>query len=340
MSLSLADSFAGCDALTVDKIEEKSIKMPRAEGSRVPSTGLSEYEIFSVVEEMGAYPLARHFEGGFERNKHLTLEQVIYPYVESCIPVMVTIETEGERHGLVVVGHTFDRDSWWQQAQKWYYPYLKGDVTWIPSYMWVPDFIVHDDNFGPYLSVPRTLLAATASHVVVPIPKICNAFLAGFEAESLVAGYLALPDLFDFVVNKTRTTGLWKKPLEQLRGSGNRSAQIVLRPLLVSRDALLKHVKESEFSRELYEAYQQTNLPAWMWLVEISLPELYAHRKKIGEMIINPSCAEPHIHTGLEPLLALRILDVMVRGHNFRAPLIIPDIYPMPVLLHSTFEHG
>jgi len=339
ISLILAANYRGCESKTVEDIQRKIVTMPLLEGSHIPSTGLMEYEIFSAFEDMGADPMLRTFKEGFESRLHLNLEQMIYPYVESGIPIMVSIETEGERHGIVVVGHTYDQDSWWQQAEIGYFPTLVGGIKWIPSYMWVPDFIVQDDNFGPYMSVPRTLLGLTTSSIVVPIPKSCGAFLAGHEAESLVVNYLSSSELYRYILNRTQIADMWQnllKKLEQEASLGKMN--IVLRPILVTKDTISKYLEELELSQSLGSIYQKISSPEWVWFVEISTPELYSQCKKIGEMIINASYPEVHIQTGLEPLLALRMFDVVVLEAKFDNHQIIDVRKPIQILQRGAFE--
>lgn len=334
ISLLLGYNFEGCNAMTVESIQERVATMPLLEGSHLPSTGLTEFEIVTVVEAMGAAPDLYLFEEGRERRRHLTLEQVIYPYIESGIPVMVGIETEEESHGIVVIGHTFDQDSWWQQAEIGYFPTLAGGTTWIPSYMWVPEFIIQDDNFGPYLSASRTLLGLTTRSIIVPTPKSCHVFLPGYQAESLAANYLASSELYQYILQRTQVSNLWRKLIEKIQRQGG----MVLRPILISKEALADHVCGVRLSQQLSEIYQQADLSPWVWLVEVSVPEIYSQRQKIGEIIINPSYPAQLIQTGIEPVLALRIFDVVVTGTNFAEPRITTDCQPVSVLMRPTFE--
>jgi|GEM_PF-1561547 hypothetical protein len=335
MSLSLSCSYSGCDAMTVEEIQKKAALMPLLEGSHMPSSGLREAEIAAVVEEMKATPHLYWFEKGQEERMHLTFEQVVYPYIESQIPVMVCIDTEkDERHVVVVVGHTFDRDSWWQQAEIGYYPTLAGGTTWIPSYMWSPEFIVHDDNFGPYLSVSRTLLRLTTSSIIIPIPQSCHVFLTGYQAESLAANYLTSTMFCKYILQETYIKTLWRNLVEEIETGSN----LVLRPLLVSREALITHLASSEISQQLVEIYKQAKLSPWVWLIEVSVPQLYSQRKKIGEIIINASYPWQHIQTGIEPLIALRIFDVIILSENFAQPQLTKDRHPTSVLTRVTFD--
>jgi hypothetical protein len=113
---------------------------------------------------------------------------------------------------------------------------------------------------------------------------------------------------------------------------------MVLRPILISKEALADHVCGVRLSQQLSEIYQQADLSPWVWLVEVSVPEIYSQRQKIGELIINPSYPAQLIQTGIEPVLALRFFDVVVTGTNFAEPRITTDCQPVSVMIRPTFE--
>ena len=112
----------------------------------------------------------------------------------------------------------------------------------------------------------------------------------------------------------------------------------MLRPVLISKEALADHICGVRLSQQLSGIYQQADLPPWVWLVEVSVPEIYSQCQKIGEIIINPSYSAQLIQKGIEPLLALRIFDVAVIGTNFAEPHITTDRRPVSVLMRPTFE--
>ena len=113
---------------------------------------------------------------------------------------------------------------------------------------------------------------------------------------------------------------------------------IVLRPILITKDTISTHLEKLGLSQSLGDMYRQIESPEWVWFVEISTPELYSQRKKIGEMIINASYPEVHIQTGLEPLMALRIFDIVVLEADFDNHQIISVRKPVQVLERGTFE--
>lgn len=333
LSMVLARNFTDCERMNIREIQDKVIAMPLLEGSHLPATGLTSFEIVNAIEAMGAVPTLYTFEEGRERTQRLSLEQIIYPYVESGIPVMVGIRTESGGHSILVVGHTFDRDSWWQQAEMGYFPSLARGVTWVPSYMWTPEFIIQDDNFGPYLSTSRTVLGMATQYIVVPIPSGCPVLLPGYRAESLVAGYMRLKEVTRYITSNTRTYEPWRTIMMKLQKKG----QLVLRPLLITKENFLEHLSEIRLSEEIRERYREFNLPPWLWLIEISVPELYSRLLKVGEALLNPSYPIQHIRTGREPLLSLRIFDVTSIGNQFTETHVTRDRRPVRLFAGARF---
>lgn len=334
LSMALSCTSKKCKSMTVTDIRQRVTAMPLLEGSHFPSTGLVSFEIVNAIEGMGATAVLYLFERGRERSRGLPIERVVYPYVESGIPVIVGIETENSGHAVVVVGHTFDQDSWWQQAEYGYFPSFAGGITWIPSYIWTPEFIVQDDNFGPYMSCPRTLLGMTTNHVIVPTPNDCPVLLPGYAPEILVVGYLSSRNVASYFILSSKT----RKPWKDIFPNVFRTENVVLRPLLVKKEQFINHIKSVSLSSETIKLYEDLKLPQWVWIVEISLPGLYSRGEKIGEVVLNPTYPIQHIKRGgLEPLLAMRLFDVITIGNTFTKRYITHDKEPVSVYTRTAF---
>jgi len=70
---------------------------------------------------------------------------------------------------------------------------------------------------------------------------------------------------------------------------------------------------------------------------EISVPKLYSNQLKIGEILLNPTYPIQHILKGEEPLLGMRLLDVVCGDNQFASVGITNDIAPVPVLSRTSF---
>lgn len=333
LSMILACNYHTCRKLTIKDIQDKVTVMPLLEGSHLPSTGLASFEIVSAIEGMEAAAVLYLFEKGRERTRGLSIERVIYPYVESGLPVIVGIETLNAGHSVLVVGHTFDVDSWRQLAEYGYYPSSPSETNWIPSYLWTPEFIIQDDNFGPYMSCPRTILGIFAQHVIVPIPNDCPVFLPGFAAEAYAYCYLSSELTTPYFLAQTRSDVPWRDVFTSIFDKGN----AVLRTLLVKKETFIKHLNDVHASSELTQVYEAATLPSWVWLVEISVPGLYSDCQKVGEILINPTYPVQHVRKGDEPLLAMRLFDVVSIGNEFTDIHVTSDNVPLPLLTREPF---
>jgi hypothetical protein len=312
----LKSNFIGCADMTFEEISQKIQLMPSFGKSHLPSSGLREDQLFSVLESMGTDPQLIQFDQGREKSgQKLTFDQVVYPYIESGIPVLGGINVESAGHAIIVVGHTFDKDSWWQKVERDYYPTLTSGTTWTPSYIWSPEFIIQDDNFGSYLSVSRFILRTAIRSILIPLPKSCHILLSGYYAESLASSYLQNKSLRHGIYSGSQVVEPWRSILKEIWEKGI-SRKIVLRPLIISKENFLTHIN-TVLPAEIVNIYSHLNLPPWIWSIEISTLELYPEHQKIGEILLNPTYPENLIQNGTEPLLAIRIFDVVASNNTF-----------------------
>ena len=115
----------------------------------------------------------------------LSFMKLIYQALECRFPVILIItslkngdialdhlpENKNIAHAITFIGHTFNEHSWWSYAIKWYFATNKKiDAEYLPSFLWCDNFIVQDDNMGPYYSLPVRLL------YTLPTKKHINLF--------------------------------------------------------------------------------------------------------------------------------------------------------------------
>jgi hypothetical protein len=83
----------------------------------------------------------------------------LYSFVESGYPAVLSFTTSGDEEGPIphvvpVFGHTLNSDSWFPTAFAGYVGRAVEDKPYLSTLDWVADFIVNDDNFGMYFSLP------------------------------------------------------------------------------------------------------------------------------------------------------------------------------------------
>lgn len=281
---------------TALEISEVAKKSPHQSGERhIPTSGLNIVQIRLALEEMGFNPIV--YDYTYSEQKEIFFqhpEQIIYRYLESGIPVIVGIETAGERHALVIIGHTFNPDYWWSQVQTLYYELPKSGFEYQCSTNWIQNFIVQDDNLGPYFFIPTDFFRSPPiiNCIIVPLEK--SVFLPGEDAEHFAYSTIIQEEIFFIMVNVAQylkrnkrkyPTYYWLKML--LRGIESKS--LILRSYLRSKELFLKN-DINKYNEEVQNIYRGLKLPDNVWVVEISVPDIFCYaRQKCGEILIDPT---------------------------------------------------
>jgi hypothetical protein len=226
-----------------------------------------------------------------EPSKHLTLpteyQRQLYGFIESGCPALIGFEadpkpgqsSEPARHAIPVFGHTFDEDAWLPDAHRLYFG---GSLSYYPSENWLGNFVIHDDNFGPYFYLPRHFLKKDNFRLMYGL-KGCASTFNAVDAEAIAFAFC------DAI--RRRYPRLHRDWYDRFAIYTQRG-WLVLRTLMIGKADYLRHIREVE-SREhdrLEPEFQQhfeQFLPAHFWMVEASAPELFAcTRRKFGELLL------------------------------------------------------
>jgi len=255
----------------------------------IPTEGLRPMQISEALKKMGYSPLV--YEYGQDKERPIPPERVIYHYLESKIPIIVGIPTATGKHALTVIGHSFEPDLWWALAEKPYYNSRPSGVDHHCSTTWLQNFIVHDDNFGPYLTIPKEFIWAAARHtlvVMVPLPPNVN--ITGEESESIAYGLLLISA--EIIAKKIEDkTNITQHPQEyfSIFHEHLKNEDLVLRTWLLPSDQF----KEQYVSPAMACYYNNLKMPKKIWLTEVSIPELFCQaRLRLGEVIIDPTASK------------------------------------------------
>ncbi len=227
------------------------------------------------------------------RRTNAPYQKVIYPSIESGYPSLLvfkmTSENSNRNHIVPVFGHTFNEDAWVPSADFGYFA-VGNTLSYIPSDYWLSMFIIHDDNFGSNYCLPKYYLDSKSKFTVyaciTTLPK--GVFLHGTGAE--VAGADLTYPLVDQLPKRDL---VWADRLRHYA----KNKQIVIRPILVSLEDYLSHLRGiSDWDgnaiggaiddlRDIFASW----LSRYVWLVEISVPELFpANKRKLGEPLLIP----------------------------------------------------
>jgi hypothetical protein len=215
-------------------------------------------------------------------------QKFVYAGIESGAGAMLGFKLVGPEatghHIIPFFGHTFNRDTWVPNAEAAYF-HIGDETRYIPSESWVSTFIGHDDNFGSNYAVPRLYITADQAQYVVSLhPRFVR--YSGVEAEAV-----AVNMLYSLRKRFIPIDLSWhRRALDAID-----TQKVVLRPLAMSRELYVEHLRKSrdwQDTRESNEVCDSLSgtLPEQLWLVELSVPELFpANLRKIGEILLNAS---------------------------------------------------
>lgn len=254
--------------------------------------GLGIPHIRKVFKKAHCNPLIYDFTKQ-EQNGRLSYEpdELIYWYMESGFPVIIGFRTEESGHAVVVIGHTFNPNAWWPEAKEGYYRKVFANRPhYLESFAWT-NFIIHDDNFGPYLTAPTEFPLVTI--IAIPIPEEIEINILAEEAEKIAYSKIKKETFFS---NVTITEiGDFKKETVQwieLFWKHFDEGKLVLRTFLIESKKFKENIQGNKgISPTIKEVYPELPLPERIWITELSIPELFSHKRmSLGEIIIDPTC--------------------------------------------------
>jgi hypothetical protein len=271
--------------------------------------GLSVTQIEAVLRGYQLSPsISVHEPGKLDLPAGLEFQRLLYDFIESGRPALLGFELaphpgtgERSRHVVPIFGHTFNEDLWVPEAERNYFAHDRG---FFPSESWLSSYLAHDDNFGPYVCLPRHYLGRDQFRVLIGCHET-GVNLPAADAETLAI------DVLVFIAQQLSAADVpW---FERFRAF-TRAGLLVLRAQLVTADTYTAHLRTLR-DREGFdlEPALVTSLlagfPARAWIVEISAPELFpATRCKFGEVLLDASQTDP-----LAALLAIRLPGHVIR---------------------------
>ncbi len=267
----------------------------------VDGDGLSHQQMIKILETAGARCLLGNYASLPPTGTALPpFQKYLYGSIESGFPAIVFFgTTQNQYHTIPVFGHTLNEDTWVPSAERSYFKVGSG-TKYVPSESWVSTYIAHDDNWGSNFCVPRhflytrrncqvlssgSTLCPTQSecvvYVIATLPKEVKA--SPIDAEIIGADYL-----FSMLGQFPSSGSPWASRLT-LYANDN---LLVLRPILVDSDEYVTHLEEvsdwqgRRIRTDLIKALR-TLRQKRLWLVELSVPELFsANRRKVGEVLL------------------------------------------------------
>ena len=310
-------------------IDHVANRVGRGAGANGENEGLNLRQIEAVLRSFGLLlPQALINEPSLGHPFPDEYQKHLYGYIESGYPALVCFELSGtpsstarERHLIPVIGHTFNEDAWMPDAQRIYFG---ADFGYFPSEHWLSSYVIHDDNVGPYFCIPRHYLKQENFRAIYGIQSALTPLLP-IQAETLGSLYV------DWIRKNLPKIG--KDWYDRFAAFGEHQS-LVLRTTLIPKPDYLSHLRTIK-SRQggVFEpgliAKLDAKLPAVMWMVEVSAPELFScSRRKFGEVILSATTPLPP-QIDLSLLLSARLPGIVIvkDGDQFPVELSLFDAH-------------
>lgn len=256
----------------------------KSDPALVPGTGLATGQIRAILEHHGVR--YDDFDYIATPTDPLPYARLVYAGVENGLGALLGFELSGagaheEKHIIPFYGHTFNQDTWVPRASLAYF-HVGDNTQYISSVEWMSSFVGHDDNFGGNYCVPRKFLEPDQVKYVVAL-RPADTEYGAIEAEAFAVNCLYA------TVNTLPQDNYWIRRLIR-----HITVQdVVLRTLYVTRNQYVEHL---EAGRDWFGHAEKpeilsrfaTDLPEHLWMVEISIPELFpANYRKLGEILLD-----------------------------------------------------
>ncbi len=267
--------------------------------------GLSSEDIQIILEASGARCSVADFTEPKAGIDSPPFQKCLYGSIESGYPAILFFAIEGgDYHTIPVFGHTFNEDTWVPNADRHYF--IGPGTSYVPSEQWLSMYVAHDDNWGPNYCIPRHFLhtkrfcdcwpdgprpcetqADCVAYVIETLPQ--DVKIDAMEAEAIGADYL-----LRMLEQASGPSTPWATRLDQYA----RYKEVVLRPILMSGSQYVSHLRQlSDWDGAQMPAFipdsLEPGIPGKIWMVELSIPELFsADRRKLGEVILL-ACKSP-----------------------------------------------
>ena len=243
-------------------------------GRLVPSKGLTAYQVTEMFSNFGFTPEI------YVRAMHPELfDQLLYMYVESGLPVVVALS--GHSHAITIIGHISDYT-------------VTVPKTPTSSDTYLTGFIANDDNFLPYHAIRKNDPAPADGYWSrFKIEEIDTFIVPLYEKIHLSAEHVV--KLSEAILTDN-TIGL------DSRSKLLKHKEVITRIFLTSSKSLKKMRRENPVPFGITNVYCEMPMPKFIWVCEISTPELYKECKIAGEILFDSTAnhydrfAFPSIH--------------------------------------------
>jgi len=237
-------------------------------GRLVPSRGLTMEQVTEILTRYGFHP---RFYDKPDLNHQVDFERLLYTYIESGIPVIVSLKlVDGSGHAIAGIGHSSDFTRPPPLGIRWSHEYFSG-------------LIVNDDNLPPYRLVPKKFGISTNAGTDYIFGDI-----KGFIVPLYEKIHLAAEDAFSMVETILSDDQIG---LSTLRSPGLPPGDLVIRLFLTSSRSWKRNRRGSQMPNDLGLLYSAMPMPKFIWVAELSTRALYPKGKVLGEIVIDATAS-------------------------------------------------
>jgi len=254
---------------------------------------LTSERMIRAISEAGYQPLC--FSGA-------KIGSAILPYVESGIPVILGLQLEGTvGHAVTVIGRVF----------------AKQDLPTDNAVEYIPAYVIHDDQRGPYLWLPMTREASDAHALAEDTVKFDTrngtkemnvaqhatfavALMPTRVFSTAAAAEVSARDRIEYTLKNiprirekldAHRLPVNDRLLNELHSAHN-DKRIILRTYLTSAAGYRRHIADGTACDDLKDILLRLHLPHFTWITEISTIGSYnnasgAMRRIYGHTILD-----------------------------------------------------
>jgi hypothetical protein len=234
-------------------------------GRLVPSKGLTAYQVTEMFSNFGFSP-----EIYIRSQQPDLFNHLLYMYVESGLPVVAALSKYS--HAITIIGHISDYN-------------IPVKITPASSDIFLSGFIANDDNFLPYHAIRKD----------DPIPA--NGYWSRFSIDEIDTFIVPLYEKIH--VSAEHIVKLSEAILtNNILGLNVRSnllkyEDIITRTFLTSSKSFKKMRRKDAIPFGISDVYCELPMPKFIWICEISIPDMYKERKVVGEILFDAT-ANPY----------------------------------------------
>ena len=313
-------SVADITRLATPTAPDEAVSLPAG------SDFLTSERMIRAISEAGYQPLC--FRNPDADNP--TIAAAVLPYVESGIPVILGLNLGGEvGHAVTVIGRIFGRQN----------SPTADAIDYIPAY------IVHDDQGGPYMTLPvrdpadfphsfsedtvqrgtteLNMTHATFAVALMSTRVFSTAAAAEFSAHDRIDETLRQMPYIRNMLAK-RKLSINERLLDELQDA-HATGRMVLRTYLTSAAGYRRHIADGTATDDLKDALLDLHLPHFTWITEISTVGSYNEasagmRRMYGHTIIDATSTGK----GRDAILMLHLPGLVFTNDVNAAPGVEP----------------